>query len=92
MSGVGVTLTEFISIESVGNATRMLECAKTVRDSFPNAFAAMITNPYRMHPSTPEAGPYECHAVNRNSPSSQPVLVENPQYMLCFLKGQNFRL
>ncbi len=74
--------------EWMGQFDRMLNCSQAVLDTYADAWAALMTNPYQFSSSHVLPGPYDCLAVRTNGSSCSHVAVkEAPHHMLCILKG-----
>ena len=87
MAGVGVRFT--VTTQRIDFFDQMSECSQAVLDSHADAWAAMMTNPYQFDARNNTPGPYECLAVLGVSPmQSQRLIVQDPRYMLCVLKGE----
>ncbi len=82
-----MTLDDSSGAEYVGDFSRMLNCSQAVLDSYPDAWAAIMTNPYQVDELTIQPGPYQCMAVVGTIANAELPFGENPQQMLCLLKG-----
>ena len=68
----------------VGSASTMQQCASMVKDESTAAYMATMDNPF--HPNSTD-GDYNCYAITEGS-SNNKILIPDPKYQSCFLKGK----
>ena len=89
MSGVGVTV-DSGNIRYVGEFARMWDCSQAVLESYSDAWAALMANPFPDDELQNETtGTFRCEAVLGNPLDYQLPIVESPQHFLCVLKGMS---
>ena len=75
------------AIVSLGTVGRMAECANMSLQHSPQAWGAMMDDPYGETEYDVIPGPYQCYAILGNISALEWTVAENSDFMFCFLKG-----
>ncbi len=75
-AGMGVDGNEAGDVHVVGQSHTILQCSMAVLKSFPDAWAAVMTNPYGLDGLETKQGPFNCLAISRSDETGSKV-VEN---------------
>ena len=85
--GMGLDGTSKSLTEYVGRASNIRACSEYVLNAYPEAWAVSMANPYEVDGIQAKSGSSECKAVLGSFAKSEISVGDDPQQMLCFLRG-----